>query len=729
MRLQSWLWVAALLASPFAAARTTLVHSIGELEAAIGAARAGDRVTLADGIWRDAQILFVGEGNEGRPITLTAQTPGGVILSGRSNLRMAGRHLVVSNLVFRDGYSPTGEVVSFRHNRQERATHSRVTGIVIDGFSKPDRLESDHWVALYGADNRFDHSHLAGKTNTGATLVVVRDPVQGLDNRHRIDHNFFGMRPNLGMNGGETMRIGTSHDAQSDSHTVVEDNWFEHCDGEVEIVSSKSGANTFRRNVFFESRGALVLRHGDGSLVEGNVFLGNGKPHTGGVRVINRRQTVRGNYMEGLTGDGFASALTVMYGVPDSPPHRYVQVEGAVLANNTIVDSRSIFLGAGRDTERSAPPIASRFEANLIVNRDGHDPLRIDGDISGFAMRDNVQSGPRVAARAGLRSETIELHRNDRGLLEPPDLAGVGAPRDLQPIARDATGVAWYPKGRSEARLDTGREIRVSPAEGALVAAVAASRAGDRLLLSAGSYPIDQVLTVSHPLTIEGAASATTTLTFTRPTLFEIAPGGSLRLSRLAISGADAPDSAGNAVVRTRTGSGAANYELIIEDCHISGLTVNRAFSVLNAAKSTLAGRVLLQRVSVEQVSGNVIDATAETDDLGWYNIERLEIRDSTFRDIAGSVASLYRGGGDESTFGPRLWLTGSMFERVGTGPGQAALYLHGVQYAELRDNRIMQSAGLRFEPTAGEPVLILADNHFIDSPAWDDRAPGPGSR
>lgn len=715
--------MATLLVAPAALAGNTLVHTSGEFDAALGAARAGDTITLANGVWRDVQLLFRGEGRPDAPITLTAQSPGGAILSGQSNLRMAGRYLVVSNLVFRDGYSPTSEVVSFRRNQQERAVHSRVTGIVIDGYSKPDRLETDNWVAMYGSDNRFDHSQLAGKTNAGTTLVVVRDAGQGLDNRHRIDHNFFGERPNLGMNGGETIRVGTSHDAQSDSHTVVEDNWFEHCDGEIEIISNKSGANVYRRNVFFESRGALVLRHGDGNLVEDNVFLGNGKPHTGGIRVINRRQTVRNNYLEGLAGAGFASALTVMYGVPDSPPNRYVQVEGALIANNTIVDAHSIFLGAGRDEERSARPIDSRLEATLIVNRDGHDALRTEGDLSGLKLSGNVQSAARAQARDGIALETVELRRNAQGLLEPAGLAGVGAHRDLRPIARGETGVPWYPKARAPERLDSGREVRVGRGEQAFISAVAGSRPGDRLLLSAEPYQIDRVLTIAHPLTIEGPEVQWASISFSRPTLFDIASGGSLRLSRLAISGLAAPDSAGNAVIRTRPGPGTAIRDLVIEDSRISDLTVNRAFSVFAAARSTLTDRVVLKRVTVERVSGDVISAHAETDDLGAYNIEWLEIRSSTFRNIAGAIVSLYRGGSDESTFGPRLALTGSTLEQVGLSGGAdpAALRLQGVQSAELRDNRVIRSGGLRFTRTAGEPVLILADNTFVDSPAWGD--------
>lgn len=703
-------------------AESRLVRTQAEFIAAVSQVEPGDVVTLADGEWRDFQILFTGEGRAGRPITLTAQTPGGVVLAGQSNLRMAGEHLRVSNLVFKDGWSPTGEVVSFRQDGARRANNSRVTGVVIDGFSKPRRDESDHWVALYGHGNRFDHSHLVGKTNAGTTLVVVRDPEQGLENRHSIDHNYFGRRPNLGSNGGETIRVGTSHDSASDSFTTVASNWFEHCDGEVEIVSNKSGANVYRGNVFFESRGSLVLRHGDGNLIEDNVFIGNGKPHTGGVRVINRRNTVRNNYMEGLTGEGFASALTVMYGVPKSPLNRYVQVEQAVIEHNTIVDAAQVFLGAGMDDERSAPPVSSRFAHNLIVNRTGGDPVRILGDMTGLAFAANVQA-PTAASRAGFESRPVELARGAGGLLTAAGLDGVGARPDLTFVARSAVGVSWYPKDAAAPGLDSGATVAVAPGEDTLTRALAAAAPGDRLQLAVGTYMVNQVLALDRPVTVEGPAQGAARILFSRPTLFEIVPGGSLRLSRLEVSGAAAPDAAGNAVVRARRE--AAGYQLVIENTRFEDLTVNRAFNVFAADPDTLADRIVLTSVTADRVSGSVIAAHAETDNLGTYNAEAVEITGSTFRDVAAPMIDLYRGGTDESTFGPRLTLTGSTFERVGrAGEAPASVRLHGVQQAEIADNRFIDSGPVRSIRQVGEPVLIWRDNGPADSAVLDSNHP-----
>src|SRR5690606_7963466 len=89
---------------------------------------------------------------------------------------------------------------------------------------------------------------------------------------------------------GETLRVGTSHYSLSNSSTIIENNVFDRCDGEVEIISIKSGANIIRNNLIFESKGAVVLRHGNKNIVEGNVFLGNGVDHTGGIRVIRSEE-------------------------------------------------------------------------------------------------------------------------------------------------------------------------------------------------------------------------------------------------------------------------------------------------------------------------------------------------------------------------------------------------------------------------------------------------------
>lgn len=688
-----------------AAARDILVRDQAGFAAAAAGLKPGDTIVLADGEWRDFAVKLVGEGTAGRPITLTAQHAGKVTLTGRSSLAVAGSHLVVSNLVFRNGFAPGDEVVATRVGKRW-SENLRLTGIVIDRFSNPDRRFEDHWVALYGRDIRVDHSHFEGKANAGAMLVVVREGKMPLDNRVTLDHNYFGPRPVLGSNGGETIRIGTSTESMSDSNSVIEDNVFERCDGEVEIVSVKSGGNIIRRNVFLASQGSVVLRHGNGNLVERNVFLGQGLPHTGGVRVINERQTVRDNYMEGLGGVDFTSAITVMNGVPNSPINRYLPVKDALIERNTIIDAARITLGAGASDERSQAPQSTRFAGNLIVNRDGKSPFRAEAGLAGIAFAGNVASAdPKVEGVVGERRE-VKLERASNGLLYPVGVT-VGAPRDLQPIAREAAGVAWYPKpASSRAAFGSGATVEVATGA-ALATAVANARDGDVIQLKPADYLIAAPLVVTRTLTLRGPKA---TLRLSAPTLFQLEDGASLQLRDLKLSGAAAPRQPGNAVIRTSARPMLVNYAVDIEDCDFRELAGAPGFDIIATSPATLAGSIRIVDTRFANVSGRLLAGHSETGKQGFYNAESV-LFDGLDIAHVGTVADLFRGGTDESTYGPQFTMTGSSI--ADSGP----VLLSGVQEATITGNRFVRSGGVRVAHSVGSPRTEVTGNSFTATP------------
>lgn len=705
------------------------VGSQEEYAQALKQVRAGDVIVLANGEWRDFEIVITGKGTREKPITLIAEKPGEVFLTGQSSLRIGGEYILVKGLIFKDGYSPRGEVISFRRNKDDLARNSRVTEVVIDRFSKPDRADADYWVALYGRNNRFDHNHLVGKTNQGVTLAVVLDSAESRENDHRIDHNYFGPRPVLGSNGGETIRIGTSHYSMFRSGTIVENNVFDRCDGEVEIISSKSNGNTFRGNLFLRSRGALTLRHGDDNLVENNVFLGHGKDYTGGIRVINRNQTVRGNYMEGLRGTGFSSTLTVMNGVPNSPVNRYVQVDNAIIENNTVVDSALVTLGAGADAERSAAPVNSVMRRNLFVPQVGGSLFRLEGDVSGIDMQENVLVGQTAQADLGIPQRPAKLVRAANGLLYPDDsaLAGIGAPRELRPVQLSDVGVAWYDKpGERELFGASGKVHKVEPGEDTLSAAAERAREGDVLVLTAGEYVVDRVIGLDRSLSIRGAKAddpSAVVIRFTRPSLFELREGGNVQISAVTIDGSLAPDSVGNAVIRTTSFPLQSNMQVDIDRLVVRNLAVNKSFNVVALGKGALADRVTIRNSRFFDITGTIVAADTESDDFGRYNVEYLDIVDSRFADIKGPLTTVYRGGTDESTFGPSVTITGNILSNVGRGSAatqDSSVLLHGVQTAKIAGNTITQSAPIRIVHTVGTPQTTVAENIFSDSPAPD---------
>jgi len=194
-------------------------------------------------------------------------------------------------------------------------------------------------------------------------------------------------------------------------------------------------------------------------------------------------------------------------------------------------------------------------------------------------------------------------------------------------------------------------------------------------------------------------------------------------LSRLDIDGALAPDTAGNAVVRIAPGSQAFNYTLLIDDSRIHRLTANKAFDVVNAGKGSLAARIAISNTTVDDISGSVIAAAAETDALGTYNAEQVHIVDSRFTRIGGPLLDLYRGGTDESTFGPSLRVQGNQLQAVGVA-NDTSLRLHGVQQATLVDNHFAHSGRVRFSHRVGEPRLRTRDNVLTATAAMQSDTP-----
>lgn len=379
---------------------------------------------MANGTWSDADLLFAAAGAEQRPITLRPETPGKVIITGASQLRLAGSYLVVEGLLFRD--TTLDEVVVFRRSSKEFAHYCRLTNCAIVDCNSMGK-ESSRYVSLYGTHNRVDHCYLAGKKKLGTTLVVW---VGDGPNQHVIDRNHFGHRPELKKNGGETIRVGTSDVSMTSSKTLVETNYFEECDGETEIISNKSCDNTYRGNTFVRCAGALTLRHGNRCLVEGNYFLGQHAKRTGGVRIIGEDHRVVNNYFEGLEGDDARSAISLMAGLPNSPLSGYFQVKRATVAGNTVVDCKHpLVVGVtDKDTEPDLPPTDCTITKNLLVGR-GREPIEQPIEAVRTKWIDNQV----------MTQIDGSLPREQNGLIRPI------APMKYLPLGPADVGPMWLP--------------------------------------------------------------------------------------------------------------------------------------------------------------------------------------------------------------------------------------------------------------------------------------------
>ncbi len=347
-------------------AKRTHVKSAAEISTAMLTALPGDTLVMANGNWANQKIVFKGNGTALKPIVLNAETPGHIMLTGNSSIKIAGTYLIVDGLQFINGYSTSGvAVVEFKDGSLE-SSNCRLTNSSILDYNPADSKLDYKWISLYGQYNRVDHCYLKGKNHLGTTLVVW---LSNKPNYHLIDSNYFGYRPVYPENGAETIRIGTSDWSMYDSFTTVEYNYFEECNGETEIISSKSCGNIYRYNTFKDCQGTLTLRHGNRCTVEGNFFLCGNKTNSGGIRIIGEDHKVINNYIENSNGDSYKSAITLMNGVPNSPLNRYYQVKRALVAFNTVVNGRySLLIGAGKDAELSLPPLDCKIVNNIFYS-------------------------------------------------------------------------------------------------------------------------------------------------------------------------------------------------------------------------------------------------------------------------------------------------------------------------------------------------------------------------
>lgn len=372
-----------LLGSPSVFAAAKSVATTGELSSAVSSASPGDTIEMKDGNW--GAVTVNGKGSDGHPIVVRAQTPGKAMMT--SSITISGEWVTVSGLNFQ-GVKGGNPPVIF-----ENAAHCRFTDGAIVNCSNSGRLVH---FRLPGTYNRFDHSYISNHIGSGQSIQVEVDPK--IPNYHRIDHSFFGNRAQGNGNGFETFRIGYSHQQFNISRTTVDHSMFFKCNGESEVISSKSCENRYIYNTFLNNNGHLANRHGSRSWIEGNFFL---NCPGGGVRVIDSGHVLVNNYFE---GNGFG--VLIYKGVATSDVKSYKQVVGGLIAFNTFINngiqvgggsgsliprdvkiSNNVAFGSGTFVTYSVNPTNFSYEGNMGTMN--------GGSAAGFIKNDpKLTKGP-----------------------------------------------------------------------------------------------------------------------------------------------------------------------------------------------------------------------------------------------------------------------------------------------------------------------------------------------
>jgi poly(beta-D-mannuronate) lyase len=336
------------------------VSSLTELQNAIDRAGPGTVITVTNGTYTvptGKPISIKGRrGTKDQPITIVAQSRGGVTLDGEQSF------------VFDDSTGVTISGFKFRQSTTiEIPPNCAVIRLTRNDFQLAD-IEGLHWVMVRADNSKIDRNHFHHKTTLGVMLCIEGADEDKMATGVEVFRNYFSDHTYAGDNGGEPIRLGVSPRALSTAGAKVEYNLFERANGDPEAISIKSSGNFIRNNTIRNSLGGIVLRHGNKTLVDSNFILG-GKE---GIRIYGNDHKIVNNYVAGVSG----SALVVGSGsVRDHFPGESKEsrrgndaADRVLIAHNTLLNNSGTLAG---ETKRTIEPRDCTISDNIFAGGNG----------------------------------------------------------------------------------------------------------------------------------------------------------------------------------------------------------------------------------------------------------------------------------------------------------------------------------------------------------------------
>ncbi|WP_206787328.1 polysaccharide lyase 6 family protein [Amycolatopsis sp. MtRt-6] len=350
---------------PAASAAQVRVTSLAALQSAMDKANPGDTIVLADGSYSAGSTLSIRRsGSSSAPVTIAAEHSGQATITGSKTFAFASG---VSNVVLR-GFRFRGSAAL---TVPAGASNNRLTR---NDF----QLTSDgNWVTVSGDDTVVDRNVFQNRTSEGVFLQIL-GPSGAMAQRVHVHHNYFYNHQFTGKNGGESIRLGLSNRQSYTANALIENNLFEKADGDSEAISVKSSGNVLRYNTIRDSRGYIVLRHGNRSTVEGNVLFGSG------IRFHGNDHRIVGNYVAN-SGDRaivFGSGDEADSG-PASKLHD--RPDRVTVAYNTVLGSSSVIDGDGGDFKPKDCVVADNIvkgTSGTLVTLPSGSVVKYEGNIT-----------------------------------------------------------------------------------------------------------------------------------------------------------------------------------------------------------------------------------------------------------------------------------------------------------------------------------------------------------
>lgn len=374
-------------------AQVVYVQNDDQLKAAVTTVQPGDTIVVRNGSFdTDGSVTIKKNGTADKRIVIMAESLLGTEFINESyfDFRKCS-YITLSGFIF-----SSTDVTAVK---LQASNHIRITNNIF----RIKETESTKWVYIggiwddaytYSHDNRIDHNIFENKTQPGNFLTIdgSSEPTYQVSQRDTIDHNHFRNNNPRAVNEKESIRIGWSEISMSSGFTVVENNLFEDCNGDPEIISVKTCDNIIRNNTFRGSRGTLSLRHGNRTSVYGNFFFGDGVEGTGGIRLYGDDHKIYNNYFEGLTGTTWDAPITLTNGDYDGGTNysKHFRINRAEIVFNTLVANvNGIEIGYTNNGNYSKPPRDVFIENNLVTSSE-NDLVKIISTPINFTWERNI---------------------------------------------------------------------------------------------------------------------------------------------------------------------------------------------------------------------------------------------------------------------------------------------------------------------------------------------------
>ena len=320
------------------------VCKLNELNKILSQVKGGATVLLDDGVYKNISITISNKATIGNRLFIKAKNPGKVIISGKSKINITGEYITLANLVFKDGGQKSSIQLKGRGNR--------LTGCDIS-FNA-----SDGPVLMIGMkNNRIDHCNFHDFNKS--ERWIQKDSGSKSADYILFDHNIIQNRPKgADSNGYETIQL-RNDDNQISSKSIIMNNFFEKCDGELEMISVKSSENIIYKNTIQNVAATITLRHGRGSIIACNKFLQNKVKNSGGLRITGADQLIYQNLFKEVD----TVAMSIINGANTKPS--YQQVKNLRIIKNILINN-DCDIELGNPSKGKLVPTGVEIRENII---------------------------------------------------------------------------------------------------------------------------------------------------------------------------------------------------------------------------------------------------------------------------------------------------------------------------------------------------------------------------